>query len=102
LTGSKYLLDLNVLIALADADHLHHALARRWFGRDGETNRGTCLLTESGFIGVMESPRTGGYNVAKATEIVAILTRLPGHRFWPIVDGWSALTAPFAERIFGH
>jgi toxin-antitoxin system PIN domain toxin len=102
LTGSKYLLDLNVLIALADADHRHHAKARAWFERDGETNWGTCLLTEAGFIRVMANPRMGGYSVAKATEILAILTRRPGHRFWPMGEGWSALSAPFAERLFGH
>jgi toxin-antitoxin system PIN domain toxin len=102
LSGSKYLLDLNVLVALADLDHRHHAMARRWFERDGETNWGTCLITEAGFIRVMANPRTGGYSVAKATEILTILTRRPGHRFWPMVDGWDALSAPFAERLFGH
>ena len=102
MTGSKYLLDLNVLIALADRDHRHHAAARRWFESDGETNWGTCLLTEAGFIRVMANPRMGGYGVAKATEILAILTRRSGHRFWPMVDDWNTLSAPFAERIFGH
>ncbi len=102
MTGSKYLLDLNVLIALADVDHSHHSAALRWFDGDGRNNWGTCILTEAGFIRVMANPRAGGYNVAKATEILAILTRHPGHRFWPIVDRWSALSAPFAERLFGH
>jgi len=102
LTGSKYLLDLNVLIALADADHRHHSVARAWFERDGETNWATCLLTEAGFIRVMADPRAGGYDVAKATQILAILTRRPGHRFWPMGEGWSALSAPFAVRLFGH
>lgn len=102
LTGSKYLLDLNVLIALADVDHGHHGAALRWFDRDGDKNWGTCVLTEAGFIRVMANPRAGGYNVAKATEILEIMTRHPGHRFWPVGHEWSALSAPFAERLFGH
>jgi toxin-antitoxin system PIN domain toxin len=102
LSGSKYLLDLNVLIALVDVDHGHHGAALRWFDREGGTSWGTCVLTEAGFIRVMANPRMGGYSVAKATEILAILTGHPGHRHWPVVDGWGALSAPFAERIFGH
>ncbi len=102
MSGSKYLLDLNVLIALADTDHSHHDAALHWFDRDGDTNWGTCVLTEAGFIRVMANPRLGGYNVAKVAEILEILTRHPGHRYWPVVDGWSDLTAPFAERLFGH
>lgn len=35
-------------------------------------------------------------------EALSLLTERSGHRFWPIVDGWSALSAPFAERLFGH
>jgi len=77
-------------------------MARAWFERDGETNWATCLLTEAGFIRVMANPRAGGYDVAQATQILAILTRRPGHRFWAMGEGWSALSAPFAVRLFGH
>lgn len=38
----------------------------------------------------------------EAMNALSLLTARPGHRFWPIVDDWSALSAPFAERIFGH
>jgi uncharacterized protein len=30
------------------------------------------------------------------------LTKKPGYCFWPITESWPTLTAPFADRIFGH
>jgi hypothetical protein len=50
----------------------------------------------------MTYPRIGGHTVAEAMEALSLLTGRPGHRFWPVVDGWSALSAPFAEWLFGH
>jgi hypothetical protein len=28
--------------------------------------------------------------------------REPGYCYWPIAESWATLTAPFADRIFGH
>lgn len=99
----RYLIDLNVLIALGDVDHDHHDAALRWFdnGRSGD-EWSTCLLTEAGFIRVMANGRAGGYSVAKATGVLGLLTSHPEHRFWPMLDNWSSLSQPFADRIFGH
>ncbi len=38
----------------------------------------------------------------EALEALSLFIAPPGHRFWPIVDGWDTLSAPFAERLFGH
>jgi hypothetical protein len=32
---SRYLLDVNVLIALIDANHVHHDRAHKWFAAEG-------------------------------------------------------------------
>lgn len=40
--------------------------------------------------------------MAEAMEALSLLTRRPGHRFWPAIDDWSTLSAPFAERLSGH
>jgi toxin-antitoxin system PIN domain toxin len=99
----RYLLDLNVLIALADVDHVHRDAALRWFDnvRCGD-EWSTCLLTEAGFIRVTANGRAGGYSVSKATGMLGLLTSHPEHRFWPVLDSWSSLSQPFADRIFGH
>lgn len=51
-----YLLDTNLLIALCDADHEHHALARGWFGQHSEEGWATCPLTENALLRIMGHP----------------------------------------------
>lgn len=80
-----YLLDVNILIALADPLHVHSERAHRWFsGIVGEA-WATCPLVENGFLRIMGSssyPESPG-----PPEVVAILLRTirsrPGHQFWP-------------------
>ncbi len=107
LTDAAHLADVNVLIALHDGAHPHHLTARRWFDTrlSDEPSAGawaTCLLTQAGFIRVMTNPRIGVHSMAEAMEALSLLTGRPGHRFWPVVDDWRTLSAPFAERLSGH
>jgi len=104
-TEVVHLADVNVLIALHEGAHPHHRTARRWFdARLSEGRSGvwaTCLLTQAGFVRVMTNPKIG-HGMEETMQALSLLTVHPGHRFWPAVDGWSALSAPFAERLFGH
>jgi len=50
----------------------------------------------------MTNPRIGGHSMAEAMEALSLLTGRPGHRFWPAIDDWNTLSAPFAERLLGH
>jgi predicted nucleic acid-binding protein len=45
-----YLLDVNVLLALCDPLHVHHAAAHRWFAAVGRFAWATCPITENGFV----------------------------------------------------
>ena len=53
------LLDVNVLIALAWPNHVHHAAARDWFERHGQAGWATCTLTEAGFVSSFLQPIGG-------------------------------------------
>jgi toxin-antitoxin system PIN domain toxin len=50
----RYLLDVNVLIALAHTGHVFHAKARHWYLLVAPSARGfhTCSITELGFVRV--------------------------------------------------
>jgi toxin-antitoxin system PIN domain toxin len=50
------LLDVNVLVALFDPDHVHHDLAHDWFAEDGAAGWATCPMTENGFVRVVSHP----------------------------------------------
>lgn len=52
----RALLDVNVLIALAWPNHVHHGPATSWFAAAAPTGWATCPLTQSGFVRVSSSP----------------------------------------------
>ncbi len=81
---ATYLLDVNVLIAILDPLHVHHARAHAWF--DNESSAwSTCALTQNGLLRLMAHPRYSNpvTSVAEAAPLLAKLCGLPGHRFWP-------------------
>ena len=98
----RALLDVNVLIALLDADHSSHARATRWFAGNAPGGWASCPITQNGCIRIMSH---SGY--PNAVPIRAVMERLeeavasPFHEFWP--DDLSLLDAGIADpsRIHG-
>jgi toxin-antitoxin system PIN domain toxin len=78
------LLDVSVLLALGDQDHVHHALAAQWFVENADQGWATCPITENGFIRIVSQP---GYpNPTTTADAVARLASAmsdPAHQFWP-------------------
>jgi len=101
LSRPRYLLDVNVLIALTDEDHTHRAIVMKWFRTPG-LDWGLCAFSEAGFLRISSNPNVGGLRLGEAGQILAALERLSGYRFWPVTAGWSSLAAPFVDRVFGH
>ena len=79
------LLDVNVLVALFDAEHVHHEVAHDWFADHRSFGWSTCPLTENGFVRVVANPARRG-ELTPIPELVEILTRFCAsgrHEFWP-------------------
>jgi hypothetical protein len=98
------LLDVHVLVALFDPDHVHHETAPDWFAEQGRDGWLTCPLTEAGFIRVLSNAAHGG-TVTRSADLVERLRRFRGsggHVFWP--DEVSLLDASLFDlsRIAGH
>jgi toxin-antitoxin system PIN domain toxin len=100
----KFLLDLNVLIALTEPGHKHHQKAQDWFNSSRKDSWGVCPLTEAGFVRVTTNPafHSGPRSMELAKAILQALKGYPGYWYWEIDESWVTLTAPFAARIFGH
>ena len=98
----RALLDVNVLIALLDADHAVHERAIEWFDANARSGWASCPITENGCVRVMSHP---GY--PNAPPVAAVVKRLGAatagrfHEFW--ADDVSLLDpAVFdAERVHG-
>ncbi len=99
--STVYLLDVNVMLALLDERHAHHAAAEVWFDRPG-LRWSVCPFTEAGVLRFFTRPKTGGLSMEQATAMLERLGRRPGYTFQPISAEWGALTAPFRKRIHGH
>jgi len=80
----RALLDVNVLIALLDADHASHDSAINWFAKHAQEGWASCPITQNGCIRVMSNL---GYPnplpVQAVIEHLAEACRQDIHEFWP-------------------
>ena len=79
------LLDVNVLIALVDGQHINHEAAHDWFGSNARQGWRTCPLTENGLVRIISHSKypNGVASAALGLDLLRRLTELPGHSFWP-------------------
>lgn len=99
----RALLDVNVLIALLDAGHLHHGLAMSWFEGELEHGWASCPITQNGCIRIMSQPNyPESLPAAQVAARLAEAANQPWHEFWP--DDISLLSNDiFAWRnVLGH
>lgn len=88
-----YLLDTNVLIALAWPNHVHHRDSVEWFEAKAVNAFRTCPITQTSFIRISSNP-SFTRNAPLPREAIGVLERfaaMPGHQFWP--DALSATEA---------
>lgn len=93
----RSLLDINVLLALFDRDHVHHADAWRWFAREVHHGWASCAITQNGFVRILSQPRyPSPVSVAKAMSLLRAATTARRHEYWE--SGISILD----ESLFDH
>ncbi|HEX6136740.1 MAG TPA: TA system VapC family ribonuclease toxin [Casimicrobiaceae bacterium] len=98
----RALLDVNVLIALLDADHTLHRRASEWFAEHARSGWASCPITQNGCVRVMSHP---GY--PNCVPVVAVTERLREacaarqHEFWPDEISLLDVDAVDAARIHG-
>ena len=102
--ASRVLLDVNVLIAMAWPNHVHHQAVLAWLGAPGEIPFATCPLTQSGFIRVSSNGRAipGARPPREARALLQRIAALPGHAFWVDDVDLSRDTGFAWDRIGGH
>ncbi|MDE0202957.1 MAG: PIN domain-containing protein [Rhodospirillaceae bacterium] len=98
----RALLDVNVLIALLDVDHVHHEDARRWLRDNIRDGWATCPLTENGCVRIMAQPAyPNRLPPARTVERLRAASATSKHQFWP--DDISLLSSGVVDwhRIVG-
>jgi toxin-antitoxin system PIN domain toxin len=79
----RALLDINVLLALLDADHADHASARAWLSAEIDHGWASCALTQNGFVRVVSQPfYPSPVSPTEAIRRLERATSAPHHTFW--------------------
>lgn len=81
---SRALLDINVLLALLDSDHVDHARAMSWLDTEIDAGWASCPVTENGFVRIISQPRyPSPVAPSIAVELLSRAQRSDAHAFWP-------------------
>jgi uncharacterized protein len=99
---SRALLDINVLLALLDADHVDHQRARTWLSREIPSGWASCAITENGFVRIISQPRyPSPVPAAEAMARLAFATSDASHEFWPCSVSLLSEQVIARERLLG-
>lgn len=79
----RALLDVNVLIALLDANHTHHQAAHQWLGKRATHGWASCPITQNGCVRIMsDHAYPNAQTPAAVIERLRVATRSSAHEFW--------------------
>jgi len=79
----RALLDVNVLLALLDTDHVDHVTAREWLEAEITAGWASCAITQNGVVRIMSQPRYP--SPVSPTDVIALLrdaTVTEHHEYW--------------------
>jgi toxin-antitoxin system PIN domain toxin len=103
----RFLLDVNVLVALAVPSHVSHQRAHSWFRREPDRLWATCPLTQAGFLRVASRVFGGPGGAAASQSVGNALAALehdcrnPGHEYWPLDIDLRDLSDSYRSRLIG-
>jgi toxin-antitoxin system PIN domain toxin len=102
--AAVFLLDVNLLVALAWPQHVHHARAHAWFRKRPARRWASCPLTQLAFVRISSNPKIIAEAVAprEAVAMLKRITALPRHRFWADDVRPERETAFDALALVGH
>jgi toxin-antitoxin system PIN domain toxin len=99
-----FLLDANVLVALAWPEHGSHDRVGRWFARHSRGGWATCPFTESALVRILSNPAfsSDSLSVENAMAVLEANVKLPGHQFWPADTSLVDAIAKIGKRLRAH
>lgn len=77
------MLDVNVLLALLDGDHVDHDRARAWLHEEIGTGWASCPITQNGVVRILSQPRyPSPVAPATAADLLERACATAHHEFW--------------------
>lgn len=82
----RALLDVNVLIALFDEEHVFNDRAHVWLENNADSGIATCPITENGLVRILSHPKYSKTLQCTPAELIKSLAEFVSnqdHLFWP-------------------
>jgi len=98
------LLDVNVLVALFNPDHVHHDAAHDWFAGARASGWATCSVTEQGLLRILANPSFWS-EFERTAGLIERLRQFCGsgsHRFWDQAVSLRDRTLFDLSHLSGH
>jgi toxin-antitoxin system PIN domain toxin len=92
----RALLDINVLLALLDSDHVDHDRARDWINAEISHGWASCAITQNGFVRIISQPR---YPSPVSPALALALSRLTRASSTEYPEFWPCSVSLLDERI---
>jgi hypothetical protein len=98
-----FLLDVNVLIAMAWPTRRAHGKVQEWLARHASGGWATCPLTQTAFIGILSNPAFSPNALTPSDAAVLLLANLghPAHWFSTDDIGFAQALEPFVPTANG-
>ncbi len=97
----SYLLDVNVLLALAWPNHQFHSHAQAWFSKESKAGWATCAVTQLGFVRLSSNPAFTSIAVSPA-DAVALLKALCAHKHHAYIESVALIELTDLSTALGH
>ena len=79
----RALLDINVLLALLDRDHILHEAGRLWFEQEVRHGWASCAVTQNGLVRILSQPSyPSPVSTGSAIQLLATATSAAHHEYW--------------------
>ena len=94
------LLDINVLLALADSSRVHHGRSRGWVPSKDVEARALCSITENGCVRILGRASYPGFEgeAEEVREVLEIHPSYPGQRYWSVWKRWRSASLQILTR----
>lgn len=99
-----FLLDVNVLIAMAWPTHQAHEKVQEWLARHAREGWATCPLTQTSFVRILSNPAFSPNALTPGDALTLLQTNLahPAHRFWADDVSLQEALEPLTHSLAGH
>lgn len=100
---NRALLDVNVLIAIFDTEHVDHRRVRAWLDTEIVHGWASCAITQNGFVRIVSHPRYP--NPLSTTQAIGRLAQAVStdlHEYWPCSVSLLDDTVIDRSRLLGN